>query len=303
MEQDWQRARRAFWAVSIPPVAWLILFFLLPLGLVWLFSFGQNRGLTDISIVGTFANYARALEPLYLGIFLKSAWIAALTTILCLIIGFPIALAITFAPDKLKAWLLLLVMLPFWTNLLIRTYALIAVLRTEGYVNFTIAWVWAKVSGLLTLLGLEPLTAYEPAKLLYNNFAVIFGLVYVHLPFMVLPLYAALDRLDKSLIEASLDLGAGHLRTLFRIVIPLALPGVISGIIITFVPALGAYLTPDLLGGTESQMIANVIERQFKRANDWPFGAALSFLLMYLTFIAIAIQAVVNKRRQAAGGL
>ena len=149
----------------------------------------------------------------------------------------------------------------------------------------------------MTFAGLQPLGTFEPLPLLYNNFAVVLGLVYVHLPFMVLPLYAALDRLDKSLIEASLDLGAGHLRTLLSIVAPLAAPGIISGIIITFVPALGAYLTPDLLGGTDSQMIANVIERQFKRANDWPFGAALSFLLMYATFIAIAFQAM--KSRQA----
>jgi spermidine/putrescine transport system permease protein len=112
----------------------------------------------------------------------------------------------------------------------------------------------------------------------------------------VLPLYAALDRLDRSLIEASLDLGAGHLATLWRVVVPLALPGIVSGIIITFIPALGAYLTPDLLGGTNSQMIANVIERQFRSANDWPFGAALSFLLMYLTFAALMVQAIISRR-------
>jgi len=139
-------------------------------------------------------------------------------------------------------------------------------------------------------------------ELLHNNFAVILGLVYVHLPFMVLPLYSALDRLDKSLLEASLDLGAGHLRTLFKVVVPLAIPGIASGVLITFIPALGAYLTPDLLGGPDSQMIANIIERQFKRANDWPFGAALSFLLMYLTFIAIAIQAVLNRKTSEAKG-
>jgi spermidine/putrescine transport system permease protein len=172
-----------------------------------------------------------------------------------------------------------------------------AVLRTEGYANQTIGWLYERFGTLLPLVGLPAPGAYEPMQLLYNNFAVIFGLVYVHLPFMVLPLYAALDRLDKSLIEASLDLGAGHLRTILTIVAPLAAPGIISGVIITFVPALGAYLTPDLLGGTDSQMIANVIERQFKRANDWPFGAALSFLLMYATFIAIAFQAM--KSRQA----
>jgi spermidine/putrescine transport system permease protein len=286
-----------FAAIATAPVLWLLLFFIVPLALVWLYSFGRNVGLTEIDISGTFGNYARALEPLYLGIFVKSVGIAALTTLICLIVGFPVALAIVFATEKWRPWLLLGIMLPFWTNLLIRTYALMAVLRTEGYANQTIGWLHEKFGTLLPLVGLPAPGAYEPMQLLYNNFAVIFGLVYVHLPFMVLPLYAALDRLDKSLIEASLDLGAGHLRTILTIVAPLAAPGIISGVIITFVPALGAYLTPDLLGGTDSQMIANVIERQFKRANDWPFGAALSFLLMYATFIAIAFQAM--KSRQA----
>jgi len=273
-----------------PPLLWLAAFFLVPLAIVWAYSFGENVGLTDISITGTFHNYARAFEPLYLLIFLKSAWAAGLTTALCLVLGFPVALAITFAPAKLKAWLLLLVMLPFWTNLLVRTYALIAVLRTEGYINITLGWIWTHLTR----------TEFTPLELLHNNFAVVVGLVYVHLPFMVLPLYSALDRLDRSLLEASLDLGAGHLRTLFAIVVPLALPGIASGIVITFIPALGAYLTPDLLGGPDSQMIANVIERQFKRANDWPFGAALSFLLMYLTFLAVAGQGLLARRRGAA---
>jgi len=296
MEQSWKQAKAVFAAALGPPLVWLALFFLAPLAIVWAYSFGHNAGLTEIAISGTFGNYARAIEPLYLKIFLKSAWVAALTTGLCLVIGFPVALAITFASDKAKTWLLLLVMLPFWTNLLIRTYALIAVLRTEGYVNQGLEWLWTLASVV------APLGDFQPLQLLHNNFAVILGLVYVHLPFMVLPLYSALDRLDKSLLEASLDLGAGHLRTLFKVVVPLALPGIASGVLITFIPALGAYLTPDLLGGPDSQMIANVIERQFKRANDWPFGAAMSFVLMYLTFMAIAIQALLAKRTPEAKG-
>lgn len=297
--QDWHRQKPAFFTLATAPVLWLLAFFILPLGVVWLYSFGRNVGLTEIDISGTFANYARALEPLYLEIFGKSVAVAALTTLLCLVIGFPVALAITFAQPKWRPWLLLAVMLPFWTNLLIRTYALITVLRTQGYVNKSLGFLWDQASNLKALVGLAPLPSWEPLELLYNNFAVVLGLVYVHLPFMVLPLYAALDRLDKSLIEASLDLGAGHFRTLTRIVAPLAAPGIISGVIITFVPALGAYLTPDLMGGPDSQMIANVIERQFKRANDWPFGAALSFLLMYATFILIALQALRNRKAEA----
>ena len=300
MEQSWTRAKGAFLAVFTPTVLWLFLFFLLPMGIIWAYSFGQNNGLVDISITGTFANYARVLQPLYLLIFVKSLWFAFLTTALCLIIGFPVAMAITFASEKTKAWLLLLIMLPFWTNLLIRTYALMAVLRTEGYVNWAYHWLWDRASGVLQMTGQAPLGAFTPLELLHNNFAVVFGLIYVNLPFMVLPLYSALDRLDRSYLEASLDLGAGHLGTLFRIIVPLALPGIASGILITFIPALGSYLTPDMLGGPDSQMIASVIERQFKRANDWPFGAALSFMLMYMTFAAVALQAILARRRPEA---
>ena len=277
------------------------MFFLVPMAIVWGYSFGRNVSLTEISVDGTFSNYARALEPLYLGIMWKSVLIAALTTLLCLIIGFPVALAIVFAEEKWRPWMLMAVMLPFWTNLLIRTYALMAVLRTEGYVNFGLGAMWDGASWLKTLVGLQPLGDFTPLGLLYNNAAVVFGLVYVHLPFMVLPLYAALDRMDRSLIEASLDLGAGHLRTLRSIVAPLAMPGIISGIIITFVPALGSYLTPDLLGGADTIMIANVIERQFKKANDWPFGAALSFLLIYATFIALALRAYMTRGKAVDG--
>jgi spermidine/putrescine transport system permease protein len=296
MEQHWKSAKALFAAVLVPPLFWLALFFLVPMGIVWLYSFGENRGLTEIALTGTFSNYLRALDPLYLKIFIKSVGIAGLTTLICLVVGFPVALAITFAPPKAKTWLLLAVMLPFWTNLLIRTYALIAVLRTEGYVNQSLEWAWNGLGAVAGALGLGALGPFQPLELLHNNFAVVLGLVYVHLPFMVLPLYSALDRMDTSLIEASLDLGAGHLRTLFTVVAPLALPGIASGVVITFIPALGSYLTPDLLGGPDSQMIANIIERQFKRANDWPFGAALSFLLMYMTFIAIALQALLSRR-------
>ncbi|MGA0258925.1 MAG: ABC transporter permease, partial [bacterium] len=195
-----------------------------------------------------------------------------------------------------------LVILPFWTNLLIRTYALIAVLRTNGYLNDLLELIWLSADSGLRILGLGDWDLFGERfnrfELLYNNFAVVYGLVYVHLPFMVLPLYAALDRMDRSYIEASLDLGAGQWRTFRSVIVPLAFPGIISGVIITFIPALGSYLTPDLLGGTDSQMIANVIERQFKSANDWPFGAALSFLLMYLTFFALAVRALLTRHNE-----
>jgi len=300
---SWRRSPLVFWIFSIPPSVWLIVFFLAPLALVWVISFGEKRGIVDIAITGTLENYWRALDPLYLQIFAKSFWYAGITTAICLLVAFPIALAITFASPRWKPILLLIVILPFWTNLLIRTYALIAVLRTRGYVNFGLEWVWDGANGFLTAIGLGDMqllgAQFQPLQMLYNNFAVVFGLVYVYLPFMVLPLYASLDRMDKSYLEASLDLGASQLRTFLSIVVPLAMPGIISGVIITFIPTLGAFLTPDLLGGTDSQMIANVIERQFKSANDWPFGAALSFLLMYITFFALAVRSLMSRGTSA----
>jgi spermidine/putrescine transport system permease protein len=301
MDEHWKHAKGAFAAIGIPPTAWLLVFFLIPLAIIWAYSFGENKNLVEIAISGTFSNYAHAIQPLYLGIILKSFVFAAITTFFCLVLGFPVAVAITFAAEKSKAWLLLLIMLPFWTNLLIRTYALMAVLRTEGFVNQGLAVLWHGADYVAAAAG-RPLGAFQPLQMLHNNFAVVLGLVYVQLPFMVLPLYAALDRLDRSLLEASLDLGAGHIATFARVVVPLAMPGIISGIIVTLIPSIGAYLTPDLLGGPESMMIANVIERQFKTANNWPFGAALSFLLMYMTFIAIAVQAIVARNRKAAVG-
>jgi spermidine/putrescine transport system permease protein len=296
MDEPVGRARGVFAVLAGPPVVWLAAFFLVPLSIIWAFSFGDNASLTRIAVDGTLANYLHAVRPLYLGIIAKSLWFAGLTTALCLVVGFPVAVAISFASPKTKAWLLLLIMLPFWTNLLIRTYALMAVLRTEGYVNLALGFAWKGLAGLAMAAGVR-LPAFRPLELLHNDFAVVFGLVYVQLPFMVLPLYAALDRLDRSLIEASLDLGSGHLGAFARVVAPLAMPGIVSGVLVTLIPSIGAYLTPDLLGGPSSMMIANVIERQFKTADDWPFGAALSFLLMYMTFVALAIQAFAGRRR------
>jgi spermidine/putrescine transport system permease protein len=267
---------------------------------MWLLSFGEKHGIVDIAMTGTLNNYTRALQPLYLWIFAKSVGFAGLTTLVCLLVAFPIALAMAFAPPRWKPLLLLLIMLPFWTNLLIRTYALIAVLRTKGYINGALESLWHAANSLLHLAGLGHIgllgLRFQPFELLYNNFAVLFGLIYVHLPFMILPLYAALDRLDKSYIEASLDLGASQLRTFWSVVIPLARAGIGSGILITFIPAMGSFLTPELLGGPDSQLLANVIERQFKAANDWPFGATLSFLLMYITFFALALRTLWFKR-------
>ena len=294
--ESWRQQPVVFWTFLLPGALWLLAFFLAPLALIWLLSFGERAGPVEIDITGTLANYQEALDPLYLGLFWKSLWIAALATALTLIVGLPVALAVSFAPPRAKPLLLLLVILPFWTNLLIRTYAMIAVLRTRGYVNFGLEAVWDTAAAVLAALGLGALPPFQPLELLYNNAAVVIGIVYVYLPFMVLPLYATLERLDRSYLEASLDLGASQWRTFFAIVVPLARPGIVSGVILVFIPALGTFLISDLLGGPDSQLIGNVIERQFKAANNWPLGAAMSFLLMYLTFAILAARAFLAAR-------
>lgn len=295
--ESWRRSKLVFYIVGLPPTFWLSLFFLAPLTIIWLLSFSEKSGVIDINLTWTLDNYERLLEPVYIGIFWKTFWEAGLTTVVCLLVGFPVAFLISFASKKWKPWLLLAIILPFWTNLLIRTYAMIAMLRTNGAIN----WALEDVFDMVNWVVGGALGDFVPLSMMNTDFAVILGMIYVFLPFTVLPLYAALERLDHSLIEASLDLGAGHLRTFFTVVVPLAAPGIASAFVITFIPALGTFLQPDLLGGTDSQLIANVIERLFRSANDAPFGAALSFILLYLTFIFIACQTGLNKRRNRQG--
>lgn len=282
---NWKDNKNVFWTLAAPGTFWLFVFFVIPLAFLFVMSFGGKAiingemSITEYAYFTGIGNYLRSLEPTYLQVMWKSIWVSALATVLCLLTAYPIAFGICFAPARWKPILLLLVVLPFWINLLIRTYALIAVFRTQGYVNL--------VAGTVGL---------GPFEMLYNNFAVIFGLVYVYMPFMVLPLYATIERLDKSFLEASLDLGASQFTTFMRVTVPLTMPGIITGVILVFIPCLGSFLTPDLLGGTNAIMIGNVIERQFKAANDWPFGAAISFMLMFATFGALMIRAFLAKR-------
>ncbi|MGF1609208.1 MAG: ABC transporter permease [Kiloniellales bacterium] len=290
--EPWRRNKLAFAVLTLPPSAWLVVFFTLPLVIVWVYSFAERGPQGQILLDFTLANYDRALEWIHLSIIWKSVRIAAITTALCFIIGFPMAMGIAFAPQRFKNPLLLLVILPFWTNLLIRTYAWIAVLRTRGFLNFGLEWLHDKLAGALALVGLPDLLGpFQPLELLYNQQAVIIGLVYVHLPFLVLPVYATLEKLDKAYLEAALDLGAGQWRMLVTVTIPLAMPGIISGCLLVSILSLGTFLTPDLLGGTDSEMIGNLIARQFSSSRDWPFGAALSFLLLYATFLILWLRA------------
>ena len=275
-----------FWLIFCLPTLWILIFLLVPILMIGIFSFSEKQGLIDITASWNLDNYIRAFDPVYLSVFFKSIGIAALTTLICFLIGFPVAIGIASAPKSWKPVLLMIVVLPFWVNLLIRTYALIAVFRTRGFFNFSLEWI-------ANLFGIP----FEPLTLLYNDAAVILGLVYIHLPFMILPLYAGFEGFNKSLLEAASDLGAQPFKIITAIVLPIMAPFIISGCILVFIPALGSFLTPELLGGPSSQMIANVIERQFLAANDWPFGSALSMMLIYLTFGALALRYFWLRRR------
>ena len=290
--EHWRKNRLLFSVLMVPPTFWLAIFFTLPLALVWVYSFGERGPQGQTILAFSLGNYARALAWIHLGILWKSIVIAAITTVICFVVGMALSLGISFAPKKWRNLLLLLVILPFWTNLLIRTYAWIAVLRTSGFVNHWLETAHSALAGILAALGLpDVLGSFEPLALLYNQRAVVIGLVYVHLPFMILPIYASMEKLDRSYLEASLDLGAGHWRTLISVLIPLTWPGIASGSLLVFILSLGTFLTPDLLGGTDSIMIGNLITQQFGPSRDWAFGAAISFLLMYLTFIVLWLRA------------
>jgi spermidine/putrescine transport system permease protein len=261
-----------------PAALWLLIFFLIPLVMVLLVSLGERGEAGQVVYSWTLKNYARFFSKiggryLYVQIFSRSLVIALLNTLLCLLVGYPLAYFIARQPTNRRNALLLLVMIPFWTNFLVRTYAWMVILRDTGVIN-----------NLFLALGLIS----QPLPLLYNRGAVVLGLFYGYLPFMILPLYASIEKLDFSLIEAAQDLGANALRTFLRIVLPLTMPGIVAGSIIVFIPSIGAYVTPDLMGGAKVTMVGNLLQQQFLKVRDWPFGSAAGFILM-LTVLAATL--------------
>jgi spermidine/putrescine transport system permease protein len=286
---DWKSNRNVFWTLATPGTIWLVLFFLIPISILFTLSVSDKlvvngeTSINDYDYLTGITNYLRALDPNIISIFLRTLWWSALSTVACLLIGYPLAFGICFAPEKSRPLLLLLIILPFWINLLIRTYALKTTMGANGIIN----WILEIVGiGPVSMLGTTP--------------AVIFGLVYVFLPFMVLPLYSTIERLDRSFLEASLDLGATQAQTFWRVTFPLTMPGVVTGVILVFIPCLGMFLISDELGGASSWMIGNVIQKQFGSSNDWPFGSALSFILMFLTFAVLFLQWLYQRRSKGA---
>jgi len=255
----------------IPTAILMAITMLAPLAIIVVYSLLTRGAYGGVELPWNIENFARLWDPVYGIIFLRSFWIAAVATALCLILGFPLAMFIARSGRR-KNLYLSLVILPFWTSFLIRTYAWMFLLRDTGILN--------SVLQALKIIR-------EPLPLLYNDGAVILGLVYGFLPFMVLPLYATLERLDPSLLEAAADLDARPWATLTRVTLPLCAPGIRAGAILVFVPCLGTYLTSDLLGGSKTVLIGNLVQNQFTASRDWPFGAALSLALMAIAMVLL----------------
>lgn len=265
--------RTAYWLLA-PGVLWTVLFLIIPLAVVVTISFATRGTYGGVIWQFSFENYRDLWHVLYARIFGQSLVFAALTTALCLVMGFPLAYYMARLSPHYQAIWLLLIMIPFWTNFLVRTYAWMFILRTEGLLN-------------TMLLGLGVIST--PLELLYTDSAVLIGLVYGYLPFMVLPLFATLERLDPALIEAAWDLYADRWSVFWRVIVPLTKPGIIAGCLLVFIPSLGAFLTPDLLGGARSMMVGNLIQHEYLVARDWPLGSAISLILMIIVSGGVAV--------------
>ena len=288
MEAPWQK-RLLVW----PPQLFLLVFFAAPVLLMFFASFrtaGEFGGLSPLFTAEgsglTLDNYLRiAQKSTYLRLFLRSITYAGITTLFCLLLAYPVALTIATGAKRWRN-LLLLVILPFWSNFLIRIYAWMFILSPEGFLMHGI-------NGALGLVGLGPV------QLLFTPVAVVLCLVYVNLPFMILPLYSILEKQDPALLDAAQDLGANGWQRFWRVTFPLSLPGVFAGSALVFIPALGMFAVPDLLGGTEGVMIANVIKQQFLESRDWPFGSSLSVVLTLLVLVTVALATRIGQRKEA----
>lgn len=269
-----------------PVVLWLAAFLLVPLIIVIIMSFFTRGAYGQIEYKFTTENYVRLLKPIYLKVLLSSLWLSLLTTVLCLGLGYPFAYYIAHAPKKYKMILFMLIIIPFWTNTLIRTYAWIVLLRTEGIIN-----------SYLLRFGL----IHVPIQILYTQPAVLLGLVYTLFPFMVLPLYASIEGMDKAYLEAASDLGAPPMKAFFKITVPLTMPGIAAGCILVFIPTLGLFFIPDLMGGSKIMLISNLIKNQFLTARDWPFGSAISIVVILLTFVLIGIYLKISQGKSKTG--
>lgn len=263
-----------------PVSMWMLIFVLLPLLYVIFISFMARDTYGGIDYTFTTKNYTMMLQPLYIKVIWESIKLALLTTIICLLTSYPLAYFIARKPSKTAAKLLLLVMIPYWTSSLVRLYSINLLGQPNGFLNKILLYI-----GLIS----------EPLDILYSNAVVIVGLLTAMLPFSILPLYASIEKLDKSLLEASKDLGANPVTTFFKVTIPLTMPGIVACIILVFIPSLGIYYVPEILGGGKVMLIGSLIRNQFLVTRNWPFGASLAILLVLITFGMLFIYTRVSK--------
>jgi len=255
-------------------VGWLVLFVFLPNLMIIVTSFLTRDDAYFVAMVFSWDNYARLLDPLYFSVLLHSLNMAVIATVACLVLGYPFAWFLAKLPARVRPLLLFALIVPFWTNSLIRIYGLKIFLSTKGYLNTFLLWL-----GVID----------EPMRIMYTPAAVIIGLVYILLPFMVMPLYSSIEKLDKPLLEAAKDLGAGKMQTFIRIIIPLTMPGIIAGCLLVLLPAMGLFYVSDLMGGAKNLLIGNVIKSQFLNIRDWPFGAATSIMLTLIMGLLLLV--------------
>ncbi len=258
----------------VPGMLWLAIFFALPMLIVVAVSFATRNAYGQVIFNFTLSNYQRFFESLYLRIFATTIFTAIVTTVITFLMGYPLAYTISILPKKWQQPSLVLVMIPFWINFLIRSYAWVIILRSQGIINT-----------FLLKMGLIE----KPLTLLYNDYAVMLGMIYALVPFMVLPIYVSIEQLDKRLLEAASDLGAPPLTAFRKITLPLTMPGIAAGSILVFISSLGMFVVPDIMGGAKSALIGNIIQNQFLAARDWPFGSALSIVLGILALLLIML--------------
>ena len=262
--------------MAFPYLVWMILFTIVPLLMVLYFSLVSDNGFS-------FLNYKRVMDPLYLNVIWRSIRLAFVSTVICLVIGYPVAMIM--AKSRSRLVLVLLFIIPMWMNFLARTYAWMTLLENNGLINLFFSW-----------FGLGPF------NMLHTEFAVILGMIYNFLPFMVLPICSVLQKMDPALVEASNDLGATPMSTFWHVTFPLSLPGVLSGVSMVFMPAVTTFVIPQLLGGGQFTMIGNLIEQQFLRTDDWGFGSSLSIILMILILLSMGIMSHYDRDHEEGGG-
>lgn len=275
-------------SLLIPIIIWMGLFFVVPLFLVIAISFMTRGPYGDIQYKLNLNNYARIINPLYFKIFWDSIVTAFLTTFFCLLFGYPFSYIIARAKKKIRPLLLLMIILPFWTNSLVRTYAWIILLRTEGIIN-----------SYLLAMGL----IHTPLHMLYNETSVLIGMFYIMFPFMVLPIYASIEKLDDNLLEVAADLFASPIKTFMKVTLPLTKSGIWAGCFLVFVPTLGLFFIPDLMGGSKVILISNLIKNQFLTSRDWPFGMAISVILIAVMLIFVRLYTGKNGKIKVDGGI